>query len=570
MDPCFAGFLFLFQFGDLRLIFRDQRLLLRHVAAHGFAECLQLRDRVLRSRAGGFDRRFVHAERRHGVGVFLQLVLHRSLLRRERVLPALQRSLCGCLLLQLLAQRLQLSFLTTGARVEPRKLLLNGIEIVLYCRGEQLHLLLLLCPAQDLVFGFAQRGAHSRHFKFCFCRRGSGVCRLTAQLLQLFRERAALLLQPLQSICTCQNARASGRGAAGHAAARVHDLSVERHDAHAVSARPRHRDGVVERIADYGAPQRILNDRAVLRLALNKPGRDGNEARLPLAGRILQALGADGRQRQEGRPAAVAALEHLNGCLAVLLRGDNNILHGGAEHRLDGRRILVFHMDELRQWAVDAAQLSGCCVLHDKADSLGKALVIAFQFLQHADLGIDRIQLHTGSRHLLLQAVALVLPRFQAQLITGNGIFCALHVLLRLRKALAAVCLLGRDLHLPRLRRFLIFVQHRSALLHLFHRCFHRSDLCLQRRALRLDERLLRTDGNELLRQLRRGRGELLSLCLYIRKLLPRRRKRLLRRLHFLLFARDLPGNAAAAILLGFEFLLYTCNITPMVLHFRL
>ena len=77
---------------------------------------------------------------------------------------------------------------------------------------------------------------------------------------------------------------------------------------------------MIERVTDHGASQRVLNDRTVLRLARNKPGRDGNKARLPLAGRILQTLGTDGRQRQEGCPSAVAALEHLNGRLAVLLR----------------------------------------------------------------------------------------------------------------------------------------------------------------------------------------------------------------------------------------------------------
>ena len=60
--------------------------------------------------------------------------------------------------------------------------------------------------------------------------------------------------------------------------------------------------------------------------------------------------------------------------------------------------------------------------------------------------GAKVIQLHTGGQGLLLQAVALVLSGFQTQLIAGNGVFRALYVLLRLRKALAAVGLLDRDL----------------------------------------------------------------------------------------------------------------------------
>ena len=94
----------------------------------------------------------------------------------------------------------------------------------------------------------------------------------------------------------------------------------------------------------------------------------------------------------------------------------------------------------------DAAELSGGGVLHDEADGLGKALVFALHLLQHADLGIERIELDDGGVQLLLQAVALVLTRFQAELIARDGVFRALRIVLRLLQTFFAGALLFLDL----------------------------------------------------------------------------------------------------------------------------
>ena len=107
---------------------------------------------------------------------------------------------------------------------------------------------------------------------------------------------------------------------------------------------------------------------------------------------------------------------------------------------------MVFDADELGDRAVDAAQASGARVLHDEADGLGKALIVALKLLQHADLGIEGIELDAGGARLLLQGVALVLPGPEPELVAGDGVFRALRVLLRLGKALFAGGLLVGDL----------------------------------------------------------------------------------------------------------------------------
>ena len=207
----------------------------------------------------------------------------------------------------------------------------------------------------------------------------------------------------------------------------------------------------------------------------------------------------DRGERKEGRAAAVAALEHLDGGLAVLLGGDDNVLHGGAERRLDGGGIAVFHADELGNRAVDAAKLSGCRILHNKADGLGKALVFALHLTEHTDLRIKRIELDAGGVQLPLQAVALVLTRFQAKLIARDGIFRALRVVLRLFKTFFAGELLRRDPLLPGLCGSPVLLQRLSAGKDLLHGGLHGGDLRSHGGALRLQKRLLGTEGNELL-----------------------------------------------------------------------
>ena len=148
---------------------------------------------------------------------------------------------------------------------------------------------------------------------------------------------------------------------------------------------------------------------------------------------------------------------------------------------------------------MDTAKLSGCRILHNKADGLGKALVFALHLSEHMNLGIERIQLDAGGVQLLLQAVALILTRFEAKFIACDGIFCALRVILCLLKALFTGKLLRRDLLLPGFGGSHILLQRLSAGENFLHGRLHRRNLCGHGSTLRLQKRLLGADGAVLL-----------------------------------------------------------------------
>ena len=327
---------------------------------------------------------------------------------------------------------------------------------------------------------------------------------------------------------------------------------------------------MVERVADNGAAEGVFHDGAVLRVAGNETGGDGDEARLALADGILQRLGPDGGEGQEGRAAAVAALEHLDGGFAVFLGGDDDILHGRAERGLDGGGIAVFDADELGDRAVDAAQASGACVLHDEADGLGKALIVALKLLQHADLGIEGIELDAGGARLLLQGVALVLPGPEPELVAGDGVFRALRVLLRLGKALFAGGLLVGDLGFAGTGGGQVLFEDGFAGLHLFHGSLHGGDLRLGGCALRLQKRLLGVQGGQLLACRGSFAGEGVRLRLRLRESLFGLGKLLIICRDLLLLGRDLPGDAAAAGLLVLQLLLHASDVGAVVLDLGL
>ena len=341
--------------------------------------------------------------------------------------------------------------------------------------------------------------ADGSEFKFGLCSSRGSLRGLRLERFRAFSECFAFFREFCKRIGAGQNARALCGGAAGHAAACVHDLSVERDDAHAAAAGARHAHSVIERIADHSAAKGIFDDSAVLFITGNEAGSNRKEARLALADSVLQGLGLNRSKRKEGRAATVAALEHLDGSLTVFLGGNNDILHGGAECRLDGGGIAVIHADEFGNRAMDTAKLSGCRILHNKADGLGKALVFALHLSEHMNLGIERIQLDAGGVQLLLQAVALILTCFEAKFIACDGIFCALRVILCLLKALFTGKLLRRDLLLPGFGGSHILLQRLSAGENFLHGRFHRRNLCGHGSTLRLQKRLLGADGDKLL-----------------------------------------------------------------------
>ena len=223
------------------------------------------------------------------------------------------------LLPQLVLEGLELALLAAGAGGEAGELGFEILQVFLDRRGQELDLLGFLGAAQDLVLRFAEAALDGGDLKLGLRGERGGLGCLLAEGLGAGGERFAFFREARERIGAGQHARAFGGGAAGHAAARVHDLPVERDDAHAAAAGARHAHSVIERIADHSAAKGIFDDSAVLFITGNEAGSNRKEARLALADSVLQGLGLNRSKRKEGRAAAVAALEHLDGSLTVFL-----------------------------------------------------------------------------------------------------------------------------------------------------------------------------------------------------------------------------------------------------------
>ena len=241
----------------------DQPCFLRHVALHGLAECLQLGDGVLGGCARRLDGGRVHAQGGDLVRELLLLLGQGGLPAGQLRLPRVQRVLRGSLLLQLGLERLQLSLLAAGAAGQVGKLLFDVFQIFRDRSGQKLHLLVLLRAAQHLVFRLAELAADGSKLKFGLRSGGSGLGRLRLERFKALRECVPFLGQLCKRVRARQNARTLCGRAAGHTAARVHDLPVERDDSHAAAAGTRHAHGVVQRVADHSAAKGVFNHGAV-------------------------------------------------------------------------------------------------------------------------------------------------------------------------------------------------------------------------------------------------------------------------------------------------------------------
>jgi len=88
-----------------------------------------------------------------------------------------------------------------------------------------------------------------------------------------------------------------------------------------------------------------------------------------------------------------------------------------------------------------------CRVLHHKAHSLGKALEVPLHLSEHIGLCGKRFELHRRAIKLLLERLALFLPRFAPQIIPRNAVLSRLHAVVCLLQGFRALrfLLLGLD-----------------------------------------------------------------------------------------------------------------------------
>ena len=230
---------------------------------------------------------------------------------------------------------------------------------------------LLLLGHIQLILGLLQLTAH-------LLRPAVGIRQLPTQLLQL-------TCQPLQLVGTGQYTGAAADAAAGHGAAPVDDLPVQRHDAKAVLVPPGHGDAAVQILHHHRAPQQVLEHAVVALFILHQLRGNAHEAVLLLDAALPQLLPPDSVQRQEGGSSAVPLLQVADGGLSIVLRVHHDILQGAAQGDLDGHGVLLLRGHEAGHRAVYAPQAALVRRLHHQLHRTGKALILLLHLRQQAD-----------------------------------------------------------------------------------------------------------------------------------------------------------------------------------------
>ena len=211
-----------------------------------------------------------------------------------------------------------------------------------------------------------------------------GLCPLKLRIagLHFFGETGTLLLQLFKLVRAGDYAAALGAAAAGHRAAGVYQLSVQRNDAQAVPARLRHSHRGGERFRHDGPAQQVQEYLLILAVKLRELACDADEARV-VDRRVAHHAAADGINGQECRPSGVHALQKLYRAAAVILGVDDYILRRGAQRRLYCEGALIVRADKICDGAVNPAQVAALRLTHYRLDRARVAVIVLLHLGEH-------------------------------------------------------------------------------------------------------------------------------------------------------------------------------------------
>ena len=278
--------------------------------------------------------------------------------------------------------------------------------------------------------------------------------------LQILHQAVLLAVQSFQLVGTGQDARASGHGTAGHGAAGIEHLTVQRDDAEPVTKLAGDGHGPVHVLGNDDTAQQVGENVGVALVKGNERVAHADETVFLFHGLVAEIGRFDGIHGQESGAAAVAALQPLNCVLTVLIPLHHDILHGAAQSDLNGDGVLVGYVEQSGHRTVDALDAAPLRLIHHQLDRLGVAFVHLLHLGQQADAGVQIVLLHLQVAVLFLSLIHLALAGLTAHLITGDDVAGGvtvvgdtLQLLLHLRSALLCfgnAILLGQDL-LPQL-----------------------------------------------------------------------------------------------------------------------
>ena len=202
--------------------------------------------------------------------------------------------------------------------------------------------------------------------------------------------------QFLQLPLPAQQAHCPRRGgAAGHGAAGVHHVALQRHQAEGMVARTHDGNAHVQVFRDDRAAQQVLHDAAILRRAVDQIRRHadapGQPQSLPLP--VIQQLAAHGGHGQEGGPAQTIAAQVLNQLLGGMLIVGDDVLLRRAQGHVDGGFIRPGHGNQPGQHAPDGLHAPVPGELHRLADGVVVALHVPGHFDEQLLPALGRLQL---------------------------------------------------------------------------------------------------------------------------------------------------------------------------------
>ena len=290
-------------------------------------------------------------------------------------------------------------------------------------------MILLALQGQHIVLGLALLLLGHLQFVFRLLQLPLRRLRLLRGLVEPVVQGALRAGEPFQLVGAGQHAGGAADGAAGHGAAPVDDLPVQRDDAEGAAELPGKGDAAVQILHHHRATQQIPENVIVPAVVAHQPA--GHAHKAVFAVYVLpQLVAADGRQRQEGGAPAVPLLQELDGRLCVLLPVHHDVLQRAAQRRLQRHGILLLRGHQAGHGAVDAAQRVLLRRLHDGLDRLVEALVLLLHLGQQPDAVILRAHLHGQLQFGRLCRFRLLAAAVHAQAVSLDDILHRLRFLL--------------------------------------------------------------------------------------------------------------------------------------------
>ena len=247
---------------------------------------------------------------------------------------------------------------------------------------------------------------------------------LAAQRFQLAVDAPDRLLGLLDFARARKQARhARLHAAAGHRAAGVHHVALERDQPELIAPGALDGDAGVEVLGDDRAPEQVVHHAAVLRVVADQLRREADAARhrqhLPLL--RGERAPAHGRDRQKRRPPEAVLAQVFDHALGVLVAVDDDVLQRAAEHHVDRALELFGHVDQVGDDTRSRVVRQAARLHEHLLDGIVVAFVVALHLAQQLQprIALLALRLHGAEplgrlRRALARALELGGKRLEA------------------------------------------------------------------------------------------------------------------------------------------------------------